>query len=259
MSACSGTQNLHDDRAMLKRWKWIILLACGIFALALLWQLLGDREPSYKGHSLSHWTIRLSETSGSDEEAMEAIAQIGTNAIPFLLDWIQYEPPPGKEAFYDFLNMKILANIAGARMRTEAKATRATGTMLAFEILGANAAVAVKPLDKLANGSRSVSTNENERLVAVRATLALPWLGETALPPLLSALTNHHNLLAHCAAEAIGNMGTNALPAVPVLIQCIGHTNDRVAWKSIESLGKLKLNPPLVVSALVESLEHFNK
>ena len=86
-------QKVHDLGVMAKRRKRVILLACGVLALGLLWQVLRDREPSYQGRTLSEWVEQVGPAylwNDSDEE-VKAVRAIGTNAIPTILKWIRYE------------------------------------------------------------------------------------------------------------------------------------------------------------------------
>ena len=56
---------------------------------------LGPREPAYHGRPLSYWMDIYYGGPPMDPtrlEAEAAIKEIGTNAIPCLAEWIQYEP-----------------------------------------------------------------------------------------------------------------------------------------------------------------------
>src|ERR1043165_424132 len=90
---------------------WLILL--GILVLAgLIVVVVGlDREPSYGGRNLSEWVWCLAPTAQPSAlaEAEDAIRRIGTNALPCLLKWVEYERPPWKNA---------LNRITGGRLGT---------------------------------------------------------------------------------------------------------------------------------------------
>ena len=61
---------------------------------------LRPAEPRYGGRALSEWVRRpAGDTQG------DAIRQIGTNAVRFLLEWMQYERPPWKEHVYVIVNL----------------------------------------------------------------------------------------------------------------------------------------------------------
>ncbi len=81
------------------------ILALGILA-ALVFFLTRRHEPSYNGRSLSYWVDCYGTPSGASPSSRQgpgarAINHIGTNAIPFLLEWIQYVPPPQKQRRLD--------------------------------------------------------------------------------------------------------------------------------------------------------------
>ncbi len=54
------------------------------------------REPTYQGRDLSDWVIQFGPGEGfmaQRKEAEVALGRIGTNALPYLLRWLRYEPP----------------------------------------------------------------------------------------------------------------------------------------------------------------------
>src|SRR5437899_11559029 len=85
---------------MSKRRRWIVVL-CVTIAAALGAFFAADKEPRYRGHSMSHW-LTVCYTAGlpreQAEEAVESFRHIGTNALPFLLAGISYEPSPTKQS-----------------------------------------------------------------------------------------------------------------------------------------------------------------
>ena len=81
---------------------WFALLGVGVAAVVGLVAALALRpaEPRYGGRALSQWVRRpAGDTQG------DAIRQIGTNAVPFLLEWMQYERPAWKSDVYGIVNM----------------------------------------------------------------------------------------------------------------------------------------------------------
>jgi hypothetical protein len=72
---------------------WALVLG-GVVVGACL--ALRQPQPEYRGRSLSQWLTRYGR-SGDDElrrrEAADAVRQIGTNAIPYLVENIRYETP----------------------------------------------------------------------------------------------------------------------------------------------------------------------
>ena len=66
----------------------ILLISVGT---CVLWPT--KPEPSYRGRRLSEWLPGYNAAATANELARteEAIRHIGTNGLPFLLEWINYE------------------------------------------------------------------------------------------------------------------------------------------------------------------------
>src|SRR5689334_20120985 len=64
------------------------LVLCTLVAIILTAISSHDAGPSHQGHPLSYWLLR----KNSESEA--ALYAVGTNALPYLLNWIRYEPKP---------------------------------------------------------------------------------------------------------------------------------------------------------------------
>src|SRR5215471_17823257 len=77
-----------------------VVVVCAVLVVALVLVLLGsEREPRFKGKSLSAWVMEGPQRPGLPwvpfgETTEEALRVIGTNALPFLVKWMQYESPP---------------------------------------------------------------------------------------------------------------------------------------------------------------------
>jgi len=147
-----------------------------------------SKEPSYHGKRLSEWVRAFGEATGARifipcAECGEAIRHIGTNAVPFLLSWIQYETPPWKINVYNFAN-PILARLRiSARFDDNKLNKRAEGSIDAFVALDDKATDAIGDLGKLVNDP--VHERASFRAAAVLATLGTP-----GCVPLLTAVTN---------------------------------------------------------------------
>lgn len=164
----------------------LIVTACGGLAIAFALLLRHDNEPHYNGRSLSAWLRVYREWSKGQrgepdfDEANHAIWAIGTNAIPFLLKWIQQEPPSWHRAAHTKLSGP--SDNALAKLLVDGPGyDKAEAAMLAFGVLGTNAALAIPSLVALMNATNHPAT-------ADRATAALSGLGGPALPRLLATL-----------------------------------------------------------------------
>src|SRR5204863_2527633 len=94
-----------DGWAMRKRRIFLIVIAVGVLACGTAPRSIDSEEPNYKGKPLSDWVLPEAFRAGQhrrtlagddlqlSEEANDAIRHIGTNALPYLLKWVQYEPP----------------------------------------------------------------------------------------------------------------------------------------------------------------------
>jgi hypothetical protein len=75
-----------------------------VSAVVLIASLNGPKEPEYQGKKLSEWIampIKSGSTPGTsgvvgDAEMAGAIRAIGTNGLPFLVRWVEYETPVWK-------------------------------------------------------------------------------------------------------------------------------------------------------------------
>src|SRR5262245_4145112 len=78
---------------MRKRRTQFIALLCLLLAGLSMIFLNRDVEPSYNGRTLSEWAISpFSNGAFESKEAADAIRQIGTNSLPFVLHWLMVEP-----------------------------------------------------------------------------------------------------------------------------------------------------------------------
>lgn len=238
MSTCSVTQNLHYARVTSKQILILIALVAILVVSVLLW--LGPKqasEPVYQGMPLSHWTTNLfpvGSTNGAVvPESREAVRNIGTNAIPFLLQWIQYSPADSDKVAIDVNDRHMV---------------RAYGSAHAFEALGSQGNAAVPILARLAN-SRAP---QNNRYLYVQA---LAGIGPAGLPALLTVVTNPSNNARVFAISAIENLGTNAAHAMPTLLNVLRDRDQEVVSFAASALGNLRLQPHLAVPALQELLQ----
>lgn len=150
---------------MKRRPVFIIASGCLVALIIALVLWPREREPEYNAATLSTWLARCGSTNLTESlAAADAIRHIGTNALPFLLRWIQYEP-----GWRDSLGRKILSwpVVGGHRdvQRVIWKMTqyRATSAVTGFKILGSEAGPARAELQRLAYNSQAPQT-------AIRAT-----------------------------------------------------------------------------------------
>lgn len=229
----------------------VYLIVLGLLLAGVLVAPLFNREsePEYEGKPLSYWLRHYGAPNGYWEipqgSIESAMRKIGTNATPFLLEWIAYEPPAWKA------KLKQAANdgheLPGLRWLADDKREHlADGACYGFALIGPDRDATIPALAHMA-------TNAIGRNGAVRAVRALGGLGTNALAPLLTIFKTQPTVRME-ATWSIVNLGVNALPALPFFIQCLTNTNPDVAVCAAFVLGGLKLQPDLVVPALSEAL-----
>jgi HEAT repeats len=196
-----------------------------------------NAEPRYLDKSLSEW-IPLARVRGEvalvplDRRAPSAVRQIGTNAIPWLLQWL----------------------------RSDQAETAQLG-IEGFALLGPSAKLAMPELLEMASDWRISAAPNN-------AALALASLYETngvhyAFPYLVPLATNQ-SAPAAVRARTVAAIAEKILlndSAVPVFLQCLLDTDSRVASAAAHGLNRSygHVDPKPVVPALAACLSsHTN-
>jgi len=184
-----------------------IILAAAVAVIALFTSSCGSRsqQPVYDGKPLSEWISDLSyqKPKALRVQAQQSLRQIGTNAIPFLLEemddlgimWrggvTNFYNTPGAEERYDNLH-------------------------LAFQVLGPIAKPAVPSLISALN------TDSGSNYTGEVASFALTQIDpQIAAVALNQALTSNVAQTRLYVALNMHFIGTNADIAVPNLILCL--------------------------------------
>jgi len=234
----------------------LLVVACFAVVGVLALILFQDKEPRYRGHPVHEWVEILGGSprqgvSGAptQADAERALKQIGTNAVPLLLRWFAQEPKPSsvKRFVTTLLSRLPRGRIPGSVERwltsRDPRENRSGLAMAAFGILGPAAFPAAPGLAELA-------TRSTDPALSHRAVDALVKIGPLALPAFISVITNHNAQARFYAMRSISILGTNAAPAVPIIILYL--TDKAVAGAAFETLGYLKLEPRLVVPSLMK-------
>src|SRR5437016_5420191 len=130
-----------------------------------------EREPEYNGKSLTEWLLLYERSPGAESDprsyydpaalqaAEHAVRQIGTNALPWLLKWIQCEP--SSTGWRDKLAV-VIDKLPGGLNDTSFVSSalrdrsdlREAVAFEAFRILGTNACSMAPELTRLMNESK---------------------------------------------------------------------------------------------------------
>jgi len=204
----------------------------------------------------------LNADAGPDtrRRAVQAVSNIGTNAIPKLLEMMRSRDSSIKRIFSDWSQNQALIGIHfTSAAETRAKATRG------FYVLGPAANSAVPTLAILLNDPNAFDF----------ASAALAGIGPAGVAPLTQALTNGNREIRYQAANTLGQFGlvrltSDATPAAlaaisvearlaaPALIGRLKDPDDLMRAKAAIALGLLGHEPEIVVPALIENLQDTN-
>jgi hypothetical protein len=201
-----------------RRWTIWVLAGCALAALIALLAFPTEREPEYSGRKLREW-LKLYVQSGdrfsNGQEAAEAVRHIGTNALPWLLKWTNYEPPGWK--------IMLLTNAPAAARRPGYLRSAYLRLLnrpaddlnwlarFGFEILGPQARPALPEVQR-----RMADWGKPWR--ASRAMEAYTEItGPGAVPVLVSALLSTNANCRQSAAFCLATLGTNGAAAAPAL------------------------------------------
>lgn len=250
---------------MLSKPRKIIIAVLFCFSLTVVGITLTFREdePRYKGKPLSNWLARyreavLSERPFAAAEAEAAIKAIGTNAVPYLLKWLQYRESKEQRWKVDRLRALpaiLTRNPLGEWLATDSKETRSLIAMFGFRPLRDEAAATIPELAQLAT-----LTDREDDYTARRAIYALASFGDSGVPTLVAALTNSPSLRRVLITEFLGDerfFGTNRSTRVPPLLKCLDDEDHFVAMAAATSLGKLAAEPDVVVPALQRASDKY--
>ena len=215
-AAVDEWEGADQTRVMAKRGKVVLSLAVlgtvVVAASLVFWPRL-ESQPIYEGRPLQYWvTILDGFYYGAGAKAVTAgtaVEAAGTNALPFLLRWIQHESLPWQRDLARWLRPFVPSPVF--QMINRPPCCRlAGGSVGAFGHLGPQAAAAVPELARLANDPGAQET-------AYLAITALGRIGTNSIPALVAIIDNPRHPLRATAIFALEEVGTNATQAVPHL------------------------------------------
>jgi hypothetical protein len=255
---------------------------------------LAPREPEYKGRSLSSWlgalddgyqytgltwqswnqqTVPKPERAGAEE----AIRQMGTNVLPYLLRAVTNRDSALKTKIIELLGKQAHFRIPipmAARHRREAE--------MAFHALGPAASNAVPELSQALNASDiDISGTAASALAGIGpegwavltqtlsssnswSTVCASWaLGShrVSVPgtvvALIGQVTNTTPGGSAALAEwALGEIGQDSEQVIPVLINSIQSSSaSDVRWSAAEALGKFGTNARSAIPIFLQALQ----
>jgi hypothetical protein len=233
----------------------LIAIAVGFCAAVATFDF--SNEPTFHGRTLSYW-VKAANPDDPRTEPSEAIRQIGTRGLPFLLQWISYESKPSllKESVHAGLvalpdHLEYRQELRRVREWTwqDPREYLANCAAEAFGYLGEDAKPVMPALVRMMNDDRRSNT-------ASRAIIALGAMGEEAVPHLLATLgrTNAPQRCQLALSFTKPTLKPHAQPAVPILGSCLYDDDVQLQEVAAWTLGVLALQPDKVIPALTDKL-----
>jgi len=214
-----------------------------------------EQEPEFNGKPLSHWVGvygDLGPISGTDDEkakAAEAIRAIGTNAIPFLWTWMDYEPglldrmvAENRDQFPEWLN-----SMTQFFFNEDAELF----SLNAYDAFGALGPVAEPAIPELQSYLAGPDT--------YRASVAFTWLmriGPKTVPIAIDVISNPGTNMDLYSTQlySLRYLGTNIAAVVPFVLKNLEHTNTAIATNTVHGLYFLNYRDAAIASALARAL-----
>ncbi len=233
-----------------------IALAVSLIAVGgvIVWQVLGEREPVYQRKPLSVWLEGYDSPKNQQawQQTDEAVRQIGTNALPQLLQMLRLtDSAPWKRTLLALAYKQHFIKIH--HIKAWGQNWRAA---TALGVMGSDAAGAVPELIQLYENPISGPSQ--------RYTLmALGKIGpaaKMAIPSLLRTVsTSTDEEVRASAVFALGGIHAEPEHVIPVLIKCLVDPSIDVQGEAAEGLGNFRENAKPAVPALVVLLQSPNQ
>jgi hypothetical protein len=212
-----------------------------------------EREPEYQGKKLSEWLDMLDQTDDARAQAQivgEALGNMGPEGLRWMLKSLRYEEPGWRSMVHNTvgrLPAQLVPEGVVFSLSQNKRWQRADAAAYMFFALGPRATNAIPELCRMMGDKKA-------GVASKRAVFVLASLGKSGLAPLLAALSDPRQSNRVEIVQSISEMGTNAGPAVPVLVKCLNDANVDLAVAVAAVLGDLKLEPQVAVPMLARAL-----
>lgn len=166
----------------------VAMICCLAFAISR------PREPKYQGKTLSAWLTPegvMEDTTEYDRATGNAVRQIGTNAIPWLLKWAEAKDSPLKVKIFDWLSSYRSLNFHPISARHYHLLA-----IWGFQFLGTNARPAWPTLVKW-----TYSPDLGRKVEALRCLQGSHPDKDVLLPVLIRLIHDQNRGVQHEAAE----------------------------------------------------------
>jgi HEAT repeat protein len=229
---------------MLNQKKWVFGVTVAVLATAvtvLLWVLpLG---PSYEGKSIQAWFYQAGDPDSplDPDKDQEAFRAMGPQAVPFLVNRLEAAPSARVKGW-----LTAVSHTAGEVYRQRKEMWQIRAAYLLGE-MGPAAKPAVSNLVRAAASGNWALRGQ--------ATVALMKIRGQPPDALIEKLKDTSDWKAwYEDAMMVGSFGSRAEPAVPLLVNALGSTNNIIQAHALIALGMIGREPNRCIPAIVPFL-----
>jgi hypothetical protein len=221
------------------RWLWLLFLAGVLAAGWWAWDL---RTARYRGHTAAWWFRRPEIDPMTEEDVPTAFRAMGKPAVPFLISQLQARPS------------KLLGALDSIAIRFKPREPYERRLLFrqqrASQLLGE-----IGPPARAAIPSLEVAASNSMWFVWTAAKAALIKIRGDPFTPYIQLLSDRSNCLTwYPNAMLLGELGTNAFAAVPILLESLQYTNAIIQANAIIALGMIRCTPERCVPAIIPFL-----
>jgi hypothetical protein len=166
------------------------------------------------------------------EEAGAAIRKIGTNAVPYLVEWMAYQRPYWKRELYGRV-AKLLPSSIASSLTKDRRKELANACVTAFPVLGADANAFIPPLVQLMNAPSKRDSS------AFAAALGLMWLGPNGQVALVAGMTNRHTVVRDFVAHYFEGGGDFHHRTLPALMELLHYPDPMVRTRATNAVRRI--------------------
>lgn len=233
---------------MSKRWR---IIASGAALLLLgAWLFFSYKvEPRYEAKTLSDWLDQFNSHSDSGDfkeqariwqEAEHAISRMGSNAVPFLLAKLKYRESSLHRRLRELVRRQSVVSVGWFEDPNYEQMA-----MAGFHALGPQAKSAVPEL-------RLLLAQPDKSDQAAQCLLSI---GRATMPVFMEALSNRNSVVHRFVARSLAEFGTNAAPALPVLLRWLDDSKAQDRGYLAGIIGEIGYGNPEVIRVLTPLLQ----
>ena len=219
-----------------------------VLTLVVVVFLVGRRNPppSYRDKPFNAWVLQLFSTYPKrDSEALQALLAMGEPAVERLARMVERED--------SILTTKLLEQADKVPLIRQIVPSKCWYRYMAAKALGeigTNAASAIPALSKMAL--------DPDRGLSVAATAALVLVRNESIEQIMAAYVDYSNTNSKKAFGLLLKLGPHAKAAIPVLLNELQSTNDRIRVLAITVLRGAAIESPECLSVFSNLLTDKN-